>query len=105
MPGRQRWNSGRLARSLYMSWTPSRYARRPGMGDAIRPVMDVTAAQTIGPRNEETSGSASGTSCLAGATSEAPVVTLVTACVRYLRCSVCGFIWTVGAPEAQAPTE
>jgi hypothetical protein len=59
-----------------MSWTPSRYARRP-----------------------------SGTPCLACAASEAPVVTLVTACVRYLRCSVCGFIWTVRAPEAQAPTE
>jgi formate dehydrogenase maturation protein FdhE len=75
------------------------------MGEAIRPVMDVTAAQTINPPNEDASGSSRSTSCLACATSEAPVVTLVTACVRYLRCSVCGFIWTVSAPEGQAPTE
>ena len=40
--------------------------------------------------------------CLCCATAETPVVTLATACVHYLRCSTCGFIWTIRAPDAAA---
>ena len=40
--------------------------------------------------------------CLSCTTAETPVVTLATACVHYLRCSACGFIWTIRAPDGVA---
>ncbi len=40
--------------------------------------------------------------CLCCTTAETPVVTLATACVHYLRCSACGFIWTIRAPDGAA---
>ena len=40
--------------------------------------------------------------CLCCTTPDTPIVTLATACVHYLRCSACGFIWTIRAPDAAA---
>ncbi len=69
------------------------------MDDAARDVTDVTTAHTPGSLGATSRYSGS---CLCCATSEPPVVTLATACVFYLRCSACGFIWIVRAPAAVA---
>jgi hypothetical protein len=71
------------------------------MDDAARDVTDVTTAHTPGSPGAIGESRCSG-SCLCCATSEPPVVTLATACVFYLRCSACGFIWIVRAPAAIA---
>lgn len=42
--------------------------------------------------------------CLCCPTLEPPVVTLTTDFVHYLRCSACGFIWTIRATQATQAT-
>jgi hypothetical protein len=59
---------------------------------------EVNSARSL----SEGSGTLREGSCLRCATSEPPIITLTTACVQYLRCGSCGFIWIVRATDAAA---
>ena len=68
--------------------------------------MDDATHVTDGPVDTMPALSAGGIDsrrCLCCTTAETPVVTLATACVHYLRCSACGFIWTIRAPDGATP--
>ena len=82
-----------------MSWWAGALCSASPMDDATGHGTGDIATQSDCVLAEETADTAYGTSCLCCSSLTPPVITLATACVHYLRCATCGFIWIVRAPE------